>query len=486
MKKNRVLYRKVKRAFDIVVSGVGIVMTSPLWVAAAIGIELSDPGPIFYKANRVGINNEPFLMYKFRSMRVDKKADEKQFKADTTRIFKWGAFMRSSKIDELPQLINIFKGDMSVVGPRPAAKDQVEIVRGGKYNIASGVLPGLTGPAALYDYIYGDTIEDEAEYEKKVLPTRMKLDVYYVRKMNVLYDLKMIWWTVVCIVCLLSKRKPEKILNKLLESAKQVKRMQNRLKVIVMTQNDRFFIPKNIYKASLVCDLIEIVEVDCKSSLDNKIGDYYKWFGFTQCAKMGIVTVFREFQKYIDRLCGYKIFHGFCSVRDVAKATKVPYRVIKDSNDERFVKHVRKLQPDLIISYSAPQIIKKYLLEIPKYGVINVHGSLLPDYRGTLPSFWYLYNDEKTGGATVHYMSAKIDDGSIIVQDTVDISDCRTMFQLMKKTKGLGGELMVQAIKEIGNGTVTTRPNETDKGRYFTWPTAEQAKQFMEKGYRLI
>lgn len=259
-----------------------------------------------------------------------------------------------------------------------------------------------------------------------------------------------------------------------------------KLKVIVMTQNDRFFIPKNIYKASLICDLMEIVEVDCKSSLDNKIEDYYKWFGFMQCAKMGIVTILREFEKYIDRLFGYKLFHGFCSVRDVAKNMKVPHQVITDSNDKIFLEHVRKLQPDLIISYSAPQIIKKDLLETPKYGVINVHGSLLPDYRGILPSFWYLYNDEKVGGATVHYMSAKIDDGSIIVQDTVDISDCKTMFQLMKKTKGLGGELMVRAIKELGNGTVATRPNETDKGRYFTWPTVEQAREFMTKGYRLI
>lgn len=260
----------------------------------------------------------------------------------------------------------------------------------------------------------------------------------------------------------------------------------NKLKVMVMTQNDRFFIPKNIYKASLVCDLVEIVEVDCKSSLDNKIGDYYKWFGFRQCAKMGIVTIFRELEKYIDRMSGYKIFHGLCSVRDVAKKMKVPHQVITDSNEKQFLEHVRKLQPDLIISYSAPQIIKKDLLELPRFGVINVHGSLLPDYRGALPSFWYLYNDEKMGGATVHYMSAKIDDGSIIMQDSVDISDCKTMFQLMRKTKRLGGELMVRAIKELAEGTATTRPNEIDKGRYFTWPTVKQAKEFMAKGYRLI
>ncbi|BFL47592.1 sugar transferase [Lactonifactor longoviformis] len=218
MRRKRKIYRALKRCFDMVASSLGIIGTSPLWLAAVIGIELSDPGPVFYKANRMGINNEPFLMFKFRSMRADKKADEKSFKADANRIFKWGAFMRKSKIDELPQLLNVFKGDMSVVGPRPAAKDQVHIVRAGKYNIASKVKPGLTGPAALYDYIYGDTIEDEEEYEKKVLPNRMKLDVYYVRRMSALYDLKMIWWTVVCIVYSLTNRQPKKIKELLVSS----------------------------------------------------------------------------------------------------------------------------------------------------------------------------------------------------------------------------------------------------------------------------
>ena len=262
--------------------------------------------------------------------------------------------------------------------------------------------------------------------------------------------------------------------------------MAKKLRVVVMTQNDRFFIPKNIEKASKVCDIIEIVEVNSEYSLDNQIGNYFKWFGFLQCAKMGVVTIARDIEKYLDRLFGYHIAHGHCSVRDVAKASDIPHRVITKSNDPEYVKHIKELNVDLIISYSAPQIIKEELLNTPKYGVINVHGSLLPDFRGCLPSFWYLYCDEKKGGATVHYMSAKIDDGDIIEQGEVDLSDCNTMFKEMKKTKELGGELMVKAIKEIAEGTVTVTKNDTTKGRYFTWPTVEQAKEFRKKGKRLI
>ena len=260
----------------------------------------------------------------------------------------------------------------------------------------------------------------------------------------------------------------------------------SKLRVVVMTQADRFFIPKNIDKAARVCEILEIVEVNCKSAMENRLSDYLKWFGPVQCAKMGALTIGREAEKYLDRLSRYRLFHGSCSVLDTAKKNHIPHRVITDSNAPAFVQHIRELNPDLIISYSAPQIIKPELLSVPKYGVINVHGALLPDYRGCLPSFWYLYNDEKLGGATVHYMSAKLDDGDIIEQGSVDISDCKSMFNLMKKTKRVGGELMVRAIEDIAGGAVQSRKNETDKGRYFTWPTVEQAREFRKKGKRLI
>ena len=210
------LYRSTKRAFDITASALGLIVTSPVWLAAVIGIQLSDPGPVFYMANRVGFQNQPFRMFKFRSMRVDKQANEKNFKADVNRIFPWGAFMRSSKIDELPQLLNIFLGDMSVVGPRPASADQVSVTRGGKYARVGSVKPGLSGPSALYDYIYGDTVTDEAEYEKLVLPTRLELDLYYIRNASWKLDVKMIFWTVRCIFNSVFHRSSEKMLAELI------------------------------------------------------------------------------------------------------------------------------------------------------------------------------------------------------------------------------------------------------------------------------
>jgi methionyl-tRNA formyltransferase len=258
------------------------------------------------------------------------------------------------------------------------------------------------------------------------------------------------------------------------------------LKVIIMTQQDRFFIPKNIQKIIDNAEVLEIVNVDCKSSLQNKISDFIKWFGFVQVAKMGFVTIMRAIAGKLDQLLGYRLFKGLCGVEHIAKKNNIPYKVIHSSNSEDFYKEVVNLKPDVILSFSAPQVIKEPLLSAPKYGILNVHGSLLPDYRGCMPSFWYLYNEEEYGGATVHYMSKKIDDGDIVVQDKVYIGDCKSMFELIKRTKEVGGEMMVKAIKALENGTIERKPNIASEGRYFTWPTVEEAKIFRAKGKRLI
>lgn len=219
--KKRFFYRFIKRFFDIVFALLGLLLSSLIWLIAIIGIELSDPGPVFYIAKRVGKDNREFKMFKFRSMRVVKGADEKSFKADTDRIFKFGEFIRSSKIDELPQLLNILLGHMSIVGPRPASKDQVDVVRAGKYADISCMRPGLTAHSALYDYIYGDTIEDEKEYERLVLPTRLDLELVYIKKCGFWVDIKLIFQTAYCIIMTIFKKQPKKLLNKLIQMAEE-------------------------------------------------------------------------------------------------------------------------------------------------------------------------------------------------------------------------------------------------------------------------
>ena len=119
-------YKIIKRLFDFICALLALIVLSPIFLLTLIGILLSDWGPIFYKANRIGKGNKPFKMYKFRSMKVlkaPKKGSEVSLRPDVDRIFPFGHFIRKVKIDELPQLINILNGSMSIVGPRPVAED---------------------------------------------------------------------------------------------------------------------------------------------------------------------------------------------------------------------------------------------------------------------------------------------------------------------------------------------------------------------------
>ena len=216
--KPNLAYRFVKRCFDICSSGIAMIVLIPVWIIAIMGILVSDPGPVFYFANRVTMDNRAFKMCKFRSMRVDKAANEKSLRPDQDRIFPFGRFIRRTKIDEMPQLLNVFLGDMAVVGPRPAAVDQIPITRGGENAVVASVKAGLTSPAALYDYLYGDEIEDEDEYMEKVAPTRLALDRFYIGKQTIGYDIKLIWYTVRCILGTIVKKPQVGILEEMIDA----------------------------------------------------------------------------------------------------------------------------------------------------------------------------------------------------------------------------------------------------------------------------
>ena len=220
------MYKGIKRGLDVILSGLALICSSPFWLVTAIGIEVSDPGPIFYKASRIGKDDKEFLMYKFRSMRVlkePKKGSEASLRPETDRIFMWGKVIRKLKLDELPQFLNIFVGDMSIVGPRPVAKDQMNLFRFGKYDEAKQVKPGITGPAALYDYIYGDQFEEKNidEYMEKVYPTRRELEYVYVKKQGFLFDTWMIFETSWCVICSLFGKENTRLLKKLIAMAQE-------------------------------------------------------------------------------------------------------------------------------------------------------------------------------------------------------------------------------------------------------------------------
>lgn len=186
------IYCSVKRLFDIVFSLILLVIASPVFLITAIGIKLSSQGPVFYIAERVGQGRKPFRFLKFRSMHLYSGKDKELFIADEERVFPLGSFIRKAKIDELPQLLNVLRGEMSFVGPRPMEAKSVDRIYCGPYEKITDIIPGLTSIASLYDYTVGDKCTDNDEYIKTILPVKLELELLYLEKRSVMLDLRLI------------------------------------------------------------------------------------------------------------------------------------------------------------------------------------------------------------------------------------------------------------------------------------------------------
>lgn len=183
------MYNLFKRCFDILFAILFLVVFCPVYLLTFIIIKIVSPGPVIYRAKRVGKDGVLFDCYKFRSMRVDSGKVRLTTLGNDDRIFPFGKFIRKSKIDEMPQAVNILTGDMSVVGPRPEDKDNADKVYVGEYKHILDVKPGLTSTASLYDYTHGEQFEDEEEYEREFLPKKLQLELYYVKHRSFWYDI---------------------------------------------------------------------------------------------------------------------------------------------------------------------------------------------------------------------------------------------------------------------------------------------------------
>lgn len=179
------MYPIIKRSLSIIISGIAIFVLAPVLLAIAIAIKVDSKGPVLFKQKRVGMDKSHFMIYKFRSMYVDAPADmpTHMLQDPTVMITKVGSFLRKTSLDELPQLFNIFKGEMAIVGPRPALWNQFDLIAERDKYRANDIRPGLTGWAQING-------RDELEIEDK-----SRLDGYYVDNMSFLLDLKCFFGT---------------------------------------------------------------------------------------------------------------------------------------------------------------------------------------------------------------------------------------------------------------------------------------------------
>lgn len=194
----------MKRAFDILTAAVGLALLSPVLIAVAALIKLTSPGPVLFKQHRVGRRFRPFMICKFRTMVEDapRQGGPITFGADP-RITRLGRLLRKTKIDELPQLFNVLKGEMSLVGPRPEVPRYVEMFRE-DYEEILRVRPGITDLASIKyrdeAAVLGQAEDPEREYISRVLPEKIKLAKQYVGKSSLWFDLTVIARTLLRLV----------------------------------------------------------------------------------------------------------------------------------------------------------------------------------------------------------------------------------------------------------------------------------------------
>lgn len=189
----------MKRFLDVILAFLGMVILSPVFLVVPVLIKLDSSGSVFFRQERIGRKFRPFTIYKFRTMRPEHNGSGLPVTVQgDKRVTRLGKFLRKYKIDELPQLYNVLKGDMSFVGPRPEIKKYVELYRK-DYEKLLNVRPGITDPASL-EYSREESMlpasdESEKTYVSKILPRKIRLSSSYVDNQNVFYDIKLIFKT---------------------------------------------------------------------------------------------------------------------------------------------------------------------------------------------------------------------------------------------------------------------------------------------------
>lgn len=194
----------MKRLFDFIVSFFGILVLLPLGICVSLFIKLTDKGPIFFRQKRVGRNGKEFRIFKFRTMYIRKDNDSLITIGDKDpRVTPIGHILRKSKLDELPQLLNILIGDMSFVGPRPEVPYYVNMYNNEQKKVLN-VRPGITDPASILYRNESELLRNcdnpEETYIKTIMPDKLKINLEYIQKSSFFYDLKLIFQTFIVVI----------------------------------------------------------------------------------------------------------------------------------------------------------------------------------------------------------------------------------------------------------------------------------------------
>lgn len=176
----------------------------------------------------------------------------------------------------------------------------------------------------------------------------------------------------------------------------------------------------------------------------------------------------------------------FHTLKQLSRAYGIPFERVGNPNDPGLVSAIRQRRAELLISIACPYILKEPLLATPRLGCINMHHAPLPRYKGMMPTFWQMYQGEKTVGVTIHYMNAKVDEGAALFQGELGIQPGESLDHLIQRSKRHGAHCMARVLTQIASQTQRIIRLDPSPGSYFTFPTIDEIREFRRRGLRAL
>jgi len=255
------------------------------------------------------------------------------------------------------------------------------------------------------------------------------------------------------------------------------------MNIVVLTQDEPFYLAENIlylleklpqnYKIS-ACVLFDVSPFGKRESFFQKAKKTYKVFGLKFFLYYGLNFIVNKTKNKNK-------------VEYILKENNVPIiKLDKSVNHKDSLDIIASFQPDILLSIAGNQIFKAPLLNLPSKGTLNLHTALLPKYRGLMPTFWVMKNDEDYTGVSVFFVDEGIDSGPIVVQKKVKINKSWSQRDLIKETKKIGMDAIIEAIEKIDSGNNELIPNPKEESTYFSFPTRKDVKEFLAKGKKFF
>jgi methionyl-tRNA formyltransferase len=245
------------------------------------------------------------------------------------------------------------------------------------------------------------------------------------------------------------------------------------MKIVFLTTDDPLYLPDFFRKVLARFSAETLVVYSVPPLYKNETSlmaarKYFRTFGSVAFAELAV------------RVLGAKLRGN--SIVEVCRKNRVQFATAENVNAPEFLEQLRALKPDVIVSVSCPQVFKKALIALPPRGILNIHGAILPHYRGVMPSFWMLANGEKRAGVSIYFVNEKIDAGDLCAQEIFDVLPQESLNDFLRRSKTIAAELLLSVLEKMQAGEIERRPLNLSEGSYYSWPNSEAVERFRAAG----